>query len=160
MAVPAAIVAAAQTYGPTLARAAGNYLVQQQGGRAAMSLMNTFAPGIQGNMIGSTYSAKPVTQMTTDPRFMQNPQQMSLQQQELMRQQMDYENQMGRGNTAFNAGIANAGANTTMQRQMARDAQTQRANAAANMMQNTANAFGNTLQQSTNGMANVLSAFR
>lgn len=156
MTVPAAIIAATQTYGPTLARAAGTYLLQQ----GANHMSNVMMPAIQGNMVGATMNANPVMGGLNDPRLMLNPQQLAQQQQELQRQQMLYENQMGRGNTAYNAGITNAGANASMQRQMARDAQMQRAQTAQVMMNNASNAFGNTLQQSTNGMANVLSAFR
>lgn len=121
---------------------------------------NSFTSGIDGNIVGSTFNADPVMRGLDDPRLMQNPGDLSSLQQQIQRDQMAYENQMGRGNTAYNAGIANAGANSTMRRAMARDAQTQRAEIAKGMMNNVSNSFGNTLQQSTNGMANVLAAFR
>lgn len=123
-------------------------------------MANSYMQGMQGNMVGGSFNANPVMGGLNDPRLMQNPGQLSAQQQELMRQQMLYENQMGQGNTAYNAGIGNALANVSAQRQMARDAQTQRAQMAQAMMNNTASNFGNTLQQSTQGMGNVLAAIR
>lgn len=156
MAVPAAIIAVTQTYGPTLARAAGNYLLQQQGGRA---MFNTLAPAMQGNMVGGTMNANPVMSTLNQRGMTINPGQMTEEQLRFMQQNQQRENDMARGNTAYAAGLTNAGKNLNTQRQMAMNAQLQRAQAALNMMNNTANSFGNTLQTSSNAMQGVLNAF-
>lgn len=128
--------------------------------QSQLKAVNSFGSGIEGNAIGSMYTADPVMDGLDDSRLMQDPGELTREQQEIQRQQMAYENQMGRGNTAFNAGLANAGSNATMRRAMARDAQLQRSLTAQAMMNNTASTFGNTLQQATNGMVSVLAAFR
>lgn len=128
--------------------------------QSQLNAVNSFASGVEGNAIGSMYTADPVMDGLDDSRLMQDPGELTREQQKIQRQQMAYENQMGRGNTAFNAGLANAGSNATMRRAMARDAQLQRSLTAQAMMNNVSSTFGNTLQQSTNAMANVLSSFR
>lgn len=151
--IPTVITSAVQTYGPSVIKAGANYLFEKGVNQLASAM-----PALEGNAVGGTFNANPVMGGLNDSQLMQNPGQMATQQQQLMRSQQLYENQMGQGNTAYNAGVGNAVANVAVQRQMVRDAQLQQAQIAQTMMNNLSSNFGNTLGQSTLGMAEVLSA--